>query len=66
MFGRFSLYSGARRSARIAEAMRVSEPYAAFVRCDRRPPHPRHWRALAELVGVKADEGFSKGKDTVG
>lgn len=36
----------------IATAMRVSRPYAAFVRSGRRRPHPRHWLALADLVGV--------------
>ena len=35
----------------IAEAMLVSEPYAALVRSGRRRPHPRHWKALAELAG---------------
>jgi len=35
----------------IAEAMQVSEPYAALVRSGRRRPHPRHWQALAQLVG---------------
>ena len=39
----------------IAEAMQVSRPYAAFVRSGRRRPHPRHWEALARLVGVSAD-----------
>jgi len=39
----------------IAEAMHVSEPYAAFVRSGRRRPHPRHWQALAQLVGVLAN-----------
>lgn len=34
----------------IAGAMRVSKPYAAIIRSGRRRPHPRHWRALAELV----------------
>jgi CRISPR-associated endonuclease Cas1 len=33
----------------IAQAMQVSQPYAAFVRSGRRNPHPRHWQALAEL-----------------
>src|SRR5262249_54310920 len=28
----------------IAEAMHVSQPYAAFVRSGRRRPHPRHWQ----------------------
>ena len=36
----------------IAEAMEVSQPYAAFIRSGRRRPHPRHWRALGELVRV--------------
>lgn len=36
----------------IAEAMRVSKPYAAFIRSGRRRPHPRHWQALAELAGL--------------
>jgi CRISPR-associated protein Cas1 len=36
----------------IAEAMQVSQPYAAFVRSGRRRPHPRHWQVLAKLVGV--------------
>jgi len=36
----------------IAEAMQVSQPYAAFIRSGRRRPHPRHWCALAKLVDV--------------
>ena len=40
-----------RKVREIAEAMRVSKPYAAFVRSGRRP-HPRHWVALGKLVGV--------------
>ncbi len=36
----------------ISETMRVSKPYAAQVRAGRRQPHPRHWQALAELVGL--------------
>jgi len=36
----------------IAEVMQVSQPYAAFIRSGRRSPHPRHWQALAQLVGV--------------
>jgi CRISPR-associated endonuclease Cas1 len=36
----------------IAQAMNVSKPYAASVRAGRHRPHPRHWLALAELVGV--------------
>lgn len=42
----------AKKAREIAEAMQVSKPYAAFIRSGRRRPHPRHWEALAELVGV--------------
>ena len=38
----------------IAEAIQVSQPYAAFIRSGRRKPHSRHWQKLAELVGVSA------------
>jgi hypothetical protein len=36
----------------IASALGVSEPYAALIRSKKYLPHPRHWRALAELVGI--------------
>jgi CRISPR-associated endonuclease Cas1 len=36
----------------LASTLGVSEPYAADIRAGRRRPHPRHWQALAELVGV--------------
>jgi hypothetical protein len=36
----------------IRAALSVSEPYAADIRAGRRCPHPRHWQALAQLVGV--------------
>jgi CRISPR-associated protein Cas1 len=39
----------------IAQAMQVSKPYAAFIRSGRRHPHPRHWQALAQLVGIASD-----------
>jgi hypothetical protein len=39
----------------IAQAMHVSQPYAAFIRSGRRRPHPRHWLALAQLSGVSPD-----------
>lgn len=38
----------------IGQVMRVSQPYAAFIRSGRRQPHPRHWQALAELAGISA------------
>lgn len=41
----------ATRSA-IAAALGVSSPHAADIRAGRRRPHPRHWQALAQLVGV--------------
>jgi len=40
----------------IATAIGVSMPYATDIRAGRRRPHPRHWQALAELVGVSLDE----------
>jgi CRISPR-associated endonuclease Cas1 len=36
----------------LASTLEVSEPYAADIRAGRRRPHPRHWEALAELVGL--------------
>jgi len=36
----------------IRNALGVSEPYASDIRVGRRCPHPRHWQALARLVGV--------------
>src|SRR5579864_811144 len=41
-----------RKVREIAEAMQVSQPYAAFIRSGRRRPHPRHWQVLAELLGI--------------
>jgi CRISPR-associated protein Cas1 len=38
--------------SQIATALSVSIPYAAGIRLGRRRPHPRHWHALAKLVGV--------------
>ena len=38
--------------SRLASTLGVSEPYAAYVRAGRHQPHPRHWEALAKLVGV--------------
>jgi len=46
--------SGLRNSA-IASALTVSMPYAAEIRAGRRRPHPRHWQALARLVGMSPD-----------
>jgi CRISPR-associated endonuclease Cas1 len=40
----------------ILSALAVSEPYATNIRAGRRIPHPRHWLALARLVGVSSDE----------
>jgi len=36
----------------LSSALGVSESYAADIRAGRRRPHPRHWQALAQLVGV--------------
>jgi CRISPR-associated endonuclease Cas1 len=40
----------------IKAALLVSEPYALRIRTGRCIPHPRHWLALARLVGVHQDE----------
>jgi len=40
----------------IMSALGVSVTYAVAIRAGRRRPHPRHWQALAELVGVSADD----------
>jgi len=39
----------------IRPALGISEPYAAFVQSGKRIPHPRHWQALTQLVGVSAN-----------
>jgi hypothetical protein len=44
----------------ISEAMHVSKPYAAFIRSGRRRPHPRHWQALAKLIGLAPADVSSK------
>jgi CRISPR-associated endonuclease Cas1 len=36
----------------IMSALGVSVSYAVAIRAGRRRPHPRHWEALAQLVGV--------------
>lgn len=41
----------------IAKTLRVSEPYAAKVRKGQHVPHPMHWKALAQLVGVSGESG---------
>ena len=41
----------------IARTLGVSRAYAADIRRGKRRPHPRHWQALAQLVGVSADDG---------
>lgn len=38
--------------SQIAGALKVSIPYAANIRLGRRRPHARHWKTLAEMVGV--------------
>jgi CRISPR-associated endonuclease Cas1 len=47
---------GTVRRSVIASALNVSLPYAAEIRSGRRLPHPRHWGALAELVGVSGKD----------
>jgi len=39
----------------IMSTLGISVTYAVAIRAGRRRPHPRHWQALAWLVGVSAD-----------
>ena len=36
----------------IRAALGISEPYSSDIRSGKNIPHPRHWRALARLVGI--------------
>jgi CRISPR-associated endonuclease Cas1 len=38
--------------SRICSALGVSEPYSSDIQSGKRIPHPRHWNALANLVGI--------------
>ena len=38
--------------SKISSTLGVCESYAADIRAGRHRPHPRHWQALAQLVGV--------------
>jgi hypothetical protein len=38
--------------SRIRSALGVSEPYSSAIQAGKCIPHPRHWEALAGLVGV--------------
>lgn len=40
--------------SQIRSVLGVSEPYASDIQAGKRIPHPRHWQALAELVGTWA------------
>jgi CRISPR-associated endonuclease Cas1 len=40
--------------SRVRAALGVSEPYSSDIRAGKCIPHPRHWQALAQLVGVSA------------
>jgi hypothetical protein len=39
----------------LSTTLGVSKPYAALIRAGRCRAHPRHWQALAKLVGVLPD-----------
>jgi CRISPR-associated endonuclease Cas1 len=41
--------------SRIRSTLEVSEPYSSDIQAGKRLPHPRHWQALAKLVGVSED-----------
>ena len=40
----------------LTSALGVSKPYAINIRQGRRRPHPRHWLALAQLVGISPNQ----------
>jgi CRISPR-associated endonuclease Cas1 len=40
--------------SQVRSALGVSEPYSSDIQSGKRVPHPRHWEALAKLVGVSA------------
>jgi CRISPR-associated endonuclease Cas1 len=44
----------------IMSALGISVTYAVAIRAGRRRPHPRHWEALARLVGVWGEGSQSK------
>lgn len=46
--------------SQIRSALGVSEPYASDIRAGKCIPHPRHWLALAELVGISRSLPHSK------
>jgi hypothetical protein len=48
-----SLASAAKSQVR--SALGVSEPYSSGIRSGKCVPHPRHWEALAKLVGVSVE-----------
>jgi CRISPR-associated endonuclease Cas1 len=41
--------------SKVRSALGVSDPYSSDIRSGKRVPHPRHWQALATLVGVSAN-----------
>jgi hypothetical protein len=36
----------------IRTALGLSKAYVTNIRCGKRLPHPRHWRTLAQLIGI--------------
>jgi CRISPR-associated endonuclease Cas1 len=42
----------------IRAALGVSKAYATNIRSGKRPPHPRHWQTLAQLVGIESNPLF--------
>jgi hypothetical protein len=46
----------------IVSALAVSEPYATNIRAGPCIPHPRHWLALAQLIGFSGNSNPHVGK----
>ena len=42
--------------SQICVALGVSHPYACHIQAGKRVPHPRHWQALAQMVGVSHED----------
>jgi CRISPR-associated endonuclease Cas1 len=45
--------------SRIRSELHISEPYASYIQDGTRIPHPRHWKALAEIAGISHRQSFS-------
>ena len=54
------------RGSLIARALKISNSYARDILAGRRLPHPRHWKILAQIVGVDVASGGLERKRKIG